>query len=648
MAQGSLMLKNRIAPIICLFLILILTVLVYFPGLKGGFIFDDIPNLGQMNQYVDMHHWDNIQKFVSSGTAGPTGRPVSLLSFVPQADDWLAGNAFPFKVVNLIIHLLCGMLLYWVTQLLLRAYGEVNQKKIAWVALLTAGFWLLHPLMLSTTLYVIQRMAQLPLLFSLLAIIGYFKGRALLAVYPLKAYLIMTLSIGLGTILATFSKENGALLPLLILVIEFCNPNKNYKPMWQWRAVCLWLPSLAIVALLARTIDFSSDPWPNRNFNQIERLLTEGRIVVDYLAQLVIPRIEGYGFFQDGFLVSKDWLSPPTTLFSILFLLALLISSLLVRKKYPLITLAILFFFAAHLMESTFIGLELYFEHRNYIAAIFFFLPLATGLYALSEMIKPSVVIFISVLLLAFVAAMTWQRAILWSDTTRLQLFWAQNSPNSARGRDFIARKLIDNQQYGEAIHFLENAIQQHPDSGVLSLGLLSLKVSKGVVTHQDFLQTAQSIALQRVEYQNTQILQGIVFFVLDDPLLAKQYSNDLIHILDALMKNRSYSNNADVMSIITFLKASILLAQDKPLDAYQHFSQALILSGEPATGFNMVVALANAGYRELALSFLNEIETMYQKKLEKDLKQPNEFYEQNIQTLRRDLQKDPEQKIAP
>ncbi|USI86380.1 hypothetical protein LZ086_14955 [Acinetobacter johnsonii] len=129
---------------------------------------------------------------------------------------------------------------------------------------------------------------------------------------------------------------------------------------------------------------------------------------------------------------------------------------------------------------------------------------------------------------------------------------------------------------------------------------------------------------------------------------MAKQYSNDLIHILDALMKNRSYSNNADVMSIITFLKASILLAQGKPLDAYQQFSQALMLSGEPATGFNMVVALANAGYRELALSFLNEIQTMYQKKLEKDLKQPNEFYEQNIQTLRRDLQKDPEQKIAP
>ncbi|MFZ7791928.1 hypothetical protein [Acinetobacter lwoffii] len=95
------MLKNRLSPIICLFLILILTVLVYSPGLKGGFIFDDLPNLGQINQYGDMHHWDNIQKFVSNGTAGPTGRPVSLLTFVPQADEWLAGNAFPFKVALL-------------------------------------------------------------------------------------------------------------------------------------------------------------------------------------------------------------------------------------------------------------------------------------------------------------------------------------------------------------------------------------------------------------------------------------------------------------------------------------------------------------------------------------------------------------------
>ena len=81
------MLSNRVAPIICLFLILTLTVLVYSPGLKGGFIFDDLPNLGQMNQYGDMRDWDNIKKFVSSGNAGPTSPPNK--SFGHSTTRWV-------------------------------------------------------------------------------------------------------------------------------------------------------------------------------------------------------------------------------------------------------------------------------------------------------------------------------------------------------------------------------------------------------------------------------------------------------------------------------------------------------------------------------------------------------------------------------
>jgi hypothetical protein len=59
---------------------------------------------------------------------------------------------------------------------------------------------------------------------------------------------------------------------------------------------------------------------------------------------LWIPRIEGTGLLQDGFLVSKGWLSPASTLYSALFLLSLLIIGFVVRKRYPLIALAILFF----------------------------------------------------------------------------------------------------------------------------------------------------------------------------------------------------------------------------------------------------------------------------------------------------------------
>lgn len=621
--------------------ILLLTIFIYFPSLHGGFLFDDLSNLQEMRQYGDMGHWENAKKFVTHGIAGPTGRPISLLTFVPQASSILAGDAFPLKAVNLIIHLICGLLLYWVIQLLLKAYGYRDDKKIIWISLLATSFWLLHPLFVSTTAYVIQRMTQLSLLFSLVAMVMYFRGRSLLTVYPVKAYLIMTLSIAFGTILATFSKENGALLPLLIFIIEFCNPNKNNKPTLYWRVTFLWLPSLAIAVMLARYIDFSADPWANRNFNQIERLLTESRVVVDYLEQLFIPRIEGYGFFQDGFLISKSLLSPPSTLFSILFLLILFIGSLLARKKYPLVSLAILFFFAAHLMESTFIGLELYFEHRNYVAAIFLFLPIAAGLYALSQKIKLSLVLLISVLIISLLAGMTWQRAVLWSDTTKLQLYWAQNSPNSPRAQSMIATILVQDGRYKEANNIIEKALQKRPESGLLVLQLLSQKIQEGSESRKDFIQARQSIILQRADIQAAIGIRDLIFYALNQPKVIEQYGNELIGILDAMLANPSYLKIKDFQRYAIYLQGRILTMQKKPELAYQHYSRSLALSGDVADGMNMVIALGNAGYLQYALKLLDQTEAAYHKQPLDSLKQSQAYYDESIRKTRHDMQVD-------
>lgn len=635
------MLSKKLLPIYSLTLIIIITILVYFPGLKGGFLFDDYPNLDEMTKYGNMHQWEDAKRFVSNGIAGPTGRPVSLITFVPQADAWLADNALPFKIINLIIHLLCGVLLYWVTYLLLRTYGETQKQKIAWIACLAAGFWILHPLMLSTTLYVIQRMAQLPLLFSLLAIIGYLKGRNLLQVRPYIAYVVITISIGLGTVLATFSKENGALLPLLILVIEFCNPNKTNKPIWQLRAICLWLPSLAILVMLARYIDLSPDPWAMRNFNQIERLLTESRVMMDYIAQLFIPRIEGFGLFQDGYLVSKGWLSPPSTLFSILFLLFLFISALLARKKYPLIALAILFFFAAHLMESTVIGLELYFEHRNYVAAIFLFLPLAAGLYALSEHIKPNIVVLISILILTFLAVMTWQRAVLWSDSNKLMLYWAQNSPKSPRAQSIIAEILTRNGHYEEANKIVEQALKKRPESGLLSLQLLSQKIKTGTVSQQDFILTNQQTISHRADTQAAIAIRDLIFYTLEKPQIIEKHGNDLLNIINTMLENSSYLRIKDFQSYAIYLQGRILTLQNKPDIAYQYFSKSLTLSKDVEDGLNMVITLGNAGYLQYALKLLQQTEAVYKNQPESTLKKSKEYYDKTLKETKYLMSKD-------
>jgi len=175
-------------------------------------------------------------------------------------------------------------------------------------------------------------------------------------------------------VLATLSKENGALLPLLLAVVEFCAPQTQTRPRPArlFLALCLWLPSIALLGYLLRMVDFSPNPWPHRTFNQPERLWTEARLMWDYLRNLFLPRIEGSGLYQDGIVVSHGWLSPPSTLLAAVGLLALFFVGIFARKRSPLLGLALLFFLAGHLLESTVVGLEAVFRASQLFACRLF------------------------------------------------------------------------------------------------------------------------------------------------------------------------------------------------------------------------------------------------------------------------------------
>ena len=51
--------------------------------------------------------------------------------------------------------------------------------------------------------------------------------------------------------------------------------------------------------------------------------------------------------------------------------------ALTIARKRPLISFCILFFFLNHLIEGSFIPVELIYEHRNYIPSMLFFVPVA-------------------------------------------------------------------------------------------------------------------------------------------------------------------------------------------------------------------------------------------------------------------------------
>jgi hypothetical protein len=85
----------------------------YHPGLSGDFLFDDFANLPSIGATGPVDNWATFWRYITSGDADPTGRPLTLLTFLIDARNWPA-NPYPFKFTNVVLHLINGALLAWV------------------------------------------------------------------------------------------------------------------------------------------------------------------------------------------------------------------------------------------------------------------------------------------------------------------------------------------------------------------------------------------------------------------------------------------------------------------------------------------------------------------------------------------------------
>lgn len=616
------------------------TIWVYLPGLAGSFIFDDFHNLDALGHYGGAMGWEGAKTFIFSGGSGPTGRPLALATFLLNDQHW-PSQAFSFKYTNLMIHLLVGLGVCWATLNLLRVLGY-SETEATWIAVLSAGFWLLHPYFVSTTLYVIQRMAQLAALFLIYGIAAYLHGRGLIERKPLSGYVWMIGGLTVGGGLAILSKENGALLPLMILAIEACipHPSRPIKNFRLWKVIFLWFPTLVIIGYLVKQINFSHDIWPNRPFSQVERLYTESVIVLEYLRDLFIPQFEGRGLYQDGFEISKGLFNPPLTLLSIVVLLSLLVIAFFGRRKYPLLALPILFFFAGHLLESTVIGLELYFEHRNYLPAVFLFLPLAAGIVWLSRRFSVHLAVMVAILLLGFLSFMTWQRSTLWGSGYHLIAYWALKNPESPRAQNGIVAIMIEHGRADDALILLQQAVLRLPDSALLSTQLLLLKVAEGTADEKDFIWAADRLAVQPFDAQAVKSIDQLVGFVTN-----KDAKDGYVPLTQDLLSRMASSNKYGQFPLfqrfVPYQQGRLLLYQERPDDAYQKFLVAMKLYGNIESAMEMVVVMAGYGYFKYALELLDEAEKILASQDDKSLVRSREAYESDMIRIRRELQKD-------
>lgn len=600
-------------PYLALALVLLLTIAVYRPGLQGGFLFDDFGNLPALGATGPINNWDSFWRYVTSGIADPIGRPLTLLSFLVDARDW-PSSPYPFKRTNLILHLLNGVLLFaLLCQLGERLKYDKHRQRIA--ALLGSSLWLLHPLLVSTTLYIVQREAMLPATFVIAGLLFWLQGRQLLSEDRLlRGMAWSALGLGFFTLLGVLAKANGALLPVYALLMELIilaprYPITNLRTRYTHKCIMTVftaIPSAIILGYLswnALSGVFANHLVEGRPWSVAQRLMTEPRVLLDYLQLLWAPRPFSSGLFNDQYSASSSWFQPITTLPAALAVLGLLIAAWHARLKHPAISLVVLFYFAGQLLESTSIPLELYFEHRSYLPAMLMFWPLGLWLSDVRSLRLLKLLLIVALPLA--LACMTAVRAELWGDIRSQALLWARINPDSPRAQANAASIEMQNGRARDAALRLERWVMRKPNEVQLAVNMLNAHCLTGGL-HAGDIQAAKH-AMEYTYNPGSLLTQ---WFERTIPLAisggCKGLDTDgLIAMIQAGLNNPHLSAPGSQQDLV-YLRARIALAQRRPDQALIDFKHALDLQVRPGMALNEAATLGAAGYPSYGLQLLD------------------------------------------
>jgi len=612
--------------------LLALAWLAYSPGLTSGFVFDDMGTLPALGATGPVDNAAAFWRYVTADSSDPTGRPLSMLSFLIDANDWPA-DPYPFKRTSVLLHLLNGALLTWFLARLGRTLGVPDDRSAA-AAVLGAGLWLLHPLFASTTLYVVQREAMLPATFVLIGLLGYLAGRARSVRGDRSGAWLSGFSIVACTGFAMLSKANGLLLPLLAWIVEAIalsprapvDDARTARGFRRMRATVLALPTAILLAYLAKYawgafVDGISHvrPWTLG-----QRLLTEPRVLCDYLSLLWIPSPYTAGLFNDAYTASTDLLTPATTLPAIVFVFALIGAAFAVRKRHPALALAILFYFGGQLMESSVIPLELYFEHRNYVPAMLMFWPLALWLCGArvptaaaptadaGGAIAPRLRLALGCVFAIGLAALTYMRADLWGKPDDQALIWALKNPDSARTQAYAAQVEMARGANAAAVARLERTLAAQPDDIQLALNLIGARCATGSVSAEDLARAEHALR----DAPNTGRL-GYDWFDRGLPTAESGSCRGLdlasvSALLDAASENTRTRDIPGRKQDILHLRGRIALLQNDSDRALDLFDAAFAADPRPGAALDQAAILATAGKPDLALRHLDYMERVF------------------------------------
>lgn len=419
------------------FLCALLAAAVFLPGLGGGFLLDDKPTIGD-NPAAHVTTLDAglLERAAYSFAAGGGSRALPMLTFA--LDYWRAGlDPAAFKSTNIAIHALTTLALAGLLRLLLTLAGWPT-KRAGYGAIALALAWAIHPLQVSSVLYVVQRMQTMGTLFLVLALYAYLKMRqAQMAGERSRQCGVLS---GLCWVLALACKEDSALLPAYTLALEltvlrFQAARPGIARTIRRLYLAASLLGLAIFVFYVVPHYWTWDAYPGRNFSSPERLMTQARILAMYLGQILWPLPSHMPFYYDDLQPSRGLLQPWTTLPALILVVGLLALAWRLRAPRPLFALGIFLFLAGHAISSNVIGLELAFEHRNHfplIGAVLAFGDLFVAAVARLQVSSRACGVACAAILVALGSGTLW-RAQAWGSPVGFAEYGTRIAPTSER-----------------------------------------------------------------------------------------------------------------------------------------------------------------------------------------------------------------------
>jgi tetratricopeptide (TPR) repeat protein len=352
-------------------------------------------------------------------------------------------NAAVFHLTSIALHLACVLLVF---VLLRRLVGD------NYGAYLGAMLFSLHPLAVESVAWVSEQRGLLSTLFSLVAIGSYVRFVDSERKAP-RWFVLATIAF----LLAMLAKPTAVVLPLVVLVIDYCLLSTSSGSSRRYLPLAIWLMLAAAVGIgtkfLQADAELASVPplW--------QRPFIAGDALAFYLGKLVVPigLTFDYGRTPEAVLQGGwcyvAWLIPGVILIVIC------------RMKDHEPWLAAFGIFVAGLLPT--LGLVPFlFQEVSTVADRYMYLPmlgasLAVATVAARHQSGRAFVVFS--LFIGLLSAACFQQTRLWENNETLYTIGLERNPHSYLCHFGLANEALKNTRFYEAEGHFRHAIDIHP-----------------------------------------------------------------------------------------------------------------------------------------------------------------------------------------